>query len=85
MELTGLVGQIVTRQDLARFVAALAEAAESAESLDWENTTLPSFLEALAASIDSMDNAFRNRGEAVPEQPSWQLVGQMLYTATTYE
>ncbi|GAA2206936.1 hypothetical protein GCM10009850_023940 [Nonomuraea monospora] len=67
MELGEQLDRIATRQDLAEFVAALAEAAESAESLGWENLTLPAFLEALAAWTGSMDSTCRNMGEAVPE------------------
>lgn len=63
----------------------MAEAAESPESSNWENITLPQFLEALAAWTDGMDGYFRNQGMAEPEQPSWWLIAQMLTAATIYE
>lgn len=44
---------------------------------EWENHTLDRYLEALGAVIEA-------RGEAV-EQPTWQLVAQLLVSASGYE
>jgi hypothetical protein len=51
----------------------------------WENTTLDRYLEALAAWADDMDGYFTSRGEPIPEQPTWALVGMMLTSASIYE
>ncbi|GAA2215819.1 hypothetical protein GCM10009850_112870 [Nonomuraea monospora] len=80
-----LADQVVTRQDLARLVAAMAETAGSTETLDWENRTLATFLESLAAWIGSMDAYFHNQGIDEPDQPSWWLIGEMLTAAAIYE
>ena len=75
---------VTTREELAVFVALLAREAQQMPKV-WENTDLRSFLEALAAWINDMDGYFMNRGEQVPEQPSWRTFAQMLAAATTYE
>ena len=72
--------QIRTREDLALFLASLARSTKDAPER-WENNTLGSFLDALAAWTEDMDGYFTNRGEEVPEQPSWALIGQMLLAA----
>jgi hypothetical protein len=84
MEIYKLVDQIESRQDLIEFIKALHNDYLK-HSSDWENPTLERFLEALAASTEDMDGYFRSRGEPVPSQPSWRLVGNMLYSAKIYE
>ena len=75
---------ITTRNDLVKFVEALAREA-STDSKDWENGDLPSFLKAMAAWIEDMDGYYKNRGEATPSQPSWKTIGEILRAATIYE
>jgi hypothetical protein len=56
-----LAGAVQTRDDFIRFVQALAsDLALHADS--WENSSLPTFLEALAGWAADMDGYFRNRG-----------------------
>jgi hypothetical protein len=84
MKLHHRIESIRTRQDLASFVRALrADVQEHPEK--WENATLDPFLESMAAWIDDMDGCFRNRGELVPEPPTWRLFGEILYAAGIYE
>lgn len=73
-----------TRGELASFVDDLARTITASPDA-WENTTLPDFLHALGAWTRDLDGDFLNRGEPVPETPSWNLVAQMLLAATTYE
>ncbi len=73
-----------TREELAQFVRQLAREAEGAD-LDWENSTVGTYLEAMSAWIDDLDGYFHNRGEEVPEQPTWPLVAMMLSAARVYE
>ena len=51
----------------------------------WPNDDLPSFLEALQAWVEDMDGYFANQGQPIPEQPSWQLLANILRAATIYE
>jgi hypothetical protein len=84
MKIHEQVDQIVSRQDLIAFIEALRSDLLD-RSDDWENPTLEGFLGALAAWTTDMDGYFLNRGEQVPSQPSWRLIGDMLYAAKIYE
>jgi hypothetical protein len=72
------------RAELAEFVHRLARDAER-DDLDWENPTLARYLEAMSGWIEDLDGYFRNRGERVPDQPTWQLVAARLSAAPVYE
>ena len=75
---------INTREDLVNFIEVLAKESSS-NSKNWENKDLPSFLEAMAAWIEDMDGYYQNKGESVPSQPSWKIIGEILKAATIYE
>lgn len=86
MDLVEQVEAIQTREDLVAFVRALlADLVENADKAEWENPTLERYLEALAAWTEDMDGYFLNTGQPIPEQPTWNLIGQMLYAAKIYE
>ncbi|GAA2713191.1 DUF7660 family protein [Actinoplanes palleronii] len=51
----------------------------------WENPTLDRFLDALAASLEALEPLHTNRGEALPAQPTWKLLAEVLVMATGYE
>ena len=75
---------IKTREDLSKFVEVLAEGLRD-RTLTWENSDLASFLEGMSAWIADMDGYFLNRGEGVPQDPSWGLIAQILVAASQYE
>jgi hypothetical protein len=75
---------VKTREELAVFIRGLrADLARHPE--EWESPNLDLYLEALAAVVEDLDGGFMNRGEAVPTQPSWGLVAEILDTAKIYE
>lgn len=74
----------MTRAQIAGFVDQLADSL-AAEPDAWDNNTLDLFLRGLAGWLGDMDGYFRNRGEPVPESPSWQLVAAALLAARIYE
>lgn len=84
MTLTNQANAIKTREDLAQFILAMAHDLDEHPS-EWEHEDLPSYLVALGAWLEDQDGFFLNRGQAVPEQPSWTLVGQMHLAACVYE
>ena len=51
----------------------------------YENVTLDRFLEALSAFTADLDGVYLNRGEIVPEQPTWRLLAEVLLGAGIYE
>jgi hypothetical protein len=71
---------IQTRDDFVQFARDLA--ANLRDNPDeWTNPDLATYLAALAAWVEAMDGYFQNRGELVPEQPTWKTLGQILYAA----
>ncbi|WP_435846109.1 DUF7660 family protein [Streptomyces huasconensis] len=76
--------EVDDREGLARF---LQEAASdlSDNQASWENVTLADFLEAWAAWLQDMPGWCANRGEHVPDRPSWKLVAHMVMAARVYE
>lgn len=74
-----------TRADLSAFVDALAADLE-ANPNEWENTTLPRFLEALARYLDDLPGWCRNNAPAIdPEAAQWRLLAVALGGAAVYE
>jgi hypothetical protein len=75
-----LLDQVHDHRDLARVVEAMrADLVDHPH--EWENHTLERYLDALAAIIDSVDSLLANRGDNLPEQPSWALIAELLGTA----
>jgi len=72
---------IETRDDLFVFLCSLAES----ESHALENLSAQMYLEAVVRVVNDLRGRFRNRGEAVPEQPSWRLIGEILDAAIVYD
>jgi hypothetical protein len=84
VSLTQAVEDIQTQQDFAAFVQALLGDLRD-NPQQWNNRDLPTFLEGLAAWVEDMDGYYQNRQEAIPKQPSWKTLGQILLAARTYE
>jgi hypothetical protein len=77
-------GRVETREDLIAFLSALRHDLTTNEAR-WENPTLESYLEALQAVLTDWQGRFVNRGEPVPEQPTWRLLAELLGAASMYE
>lgn len=84
MELHEKIDSVTTHKDLAEFIEGL-RADLLSNAGDWENATLERYLEAMAAWVHSMDNAYKNTGRTFPNQPSWKMVAEILYAAKIYE
>lgn len=84
MDLHEKIERIDTNKDLADFIEALRSDL-LANPNDWENANLERFLEAMAAWVRVMENAYKNTGRQFPNQPSWKMVADILYAAKMYE
>jgi hypothetical protein len=78
------VQEVTTREDFVAFARSLGKSLE-AEPNGWINQDLASFLDALAAWSEDMDGYYLNRGEPIPQQPTWITVADMLAAAAVYE
>lgn len=84
MELHERMDSISSNKDLAEFIEAL-RADLRCNPEEWENPTLESFLDAAAAWVGSMENAYRNTQRVFPSEPSWKTVGEIFLAAKIYE
>jgi hypothetical protein len=73
-----------SREDLADLIALLVRDFEQ-HGTEWENPRLDMYLDSLGSWVGSLDNLYRNRGEELPESPTWELVARMLLVARYYE
>ncbi|WP_346534514.1 hypothetical protein [Micromonospora sp. DPT] len=83
-DLDALVETVETHEDLTGFMFALAANLDN-DPEAWENRTLESYLDALQRFTKSLNSWARNNGQAVPVQPTWQLMARLLLIARTYE
>lgn len=84
MDLNQSIEKIASRHDLARFVEQLRQDLEDNPD-QWENCSLDSYLEAMAAWLHDMDGYYRNQGLAIPSAPSWRTIAQILLASKSYE
>ena len=78
------VDSVSDRHDLATYINLLRlDMRRNPE--EYENLTLDDYLEALAAFITDMDGYCKNRGEKMPEHPSWSMIASCLAAASIYE
>jgi hypothetical protein len=78
------VATIETREELVGFINALRRDLIANPS-QWENSTLDTFLAALASWTEDMEGFYVNQGREIPKTPSWKTVGEMLAAARVYE
>ena len=84
IELTDMVEQIRDHADLAAFSHALLKDLKEKPE-EWENRDLASFLEALGAWVEDMNGYYQSKHGAIPLQPSWKMLAQILLAAKVYE
>jgi hypothetical protein len=84
LHLKQLAQQINSRASFVDFLGPLVNYLQQRPE-EWENRDLASFLNAMAAWIEDMEGYYQNRGESVPEQPSWKVLGEILLAARIYE
>jgi hypothetical protein len=72
---------IQTHQQFVSFVLGMATEYNETDGEGWENSSLPSFLEAIA---DVTEARFDEYVESEPS-PNWKVFGQILHAARYYE
>ncbi len=73
-----------SRADLVAFIEELAGIIET-DIDSAENPTLERYLDAAGRWVADLDGVMQNRGEGVPESPTWSLVASLLYASLYYE
>jgi len=80
----GGLSRVSSRLEAAEIVQRMLEDL-LAHPGEWENTTLDRFLDALAASLESIPGVYAHRGEQFPEEPTWRIFAETLVMASGYE
>lgn len=73
-----------SREELSRFLAELGRRT-TAGDIDLENFSTTGYIGAAAGWTADLEGFFMNRGEPVPDEPSWSLVALIFLAATIYE
>ena len=84
IELTEMVEHIQSYPDFIAFGHALLKNLKDKPEA-WENRDLAPFLQALVAWVDDMYGYYQAKGDTLPLQPSWKMLGEMLLAAKVYE
>jgi hypothetical protein len=84
MNVNEAVKHIRTRDDFVAFVRVLRRDLADDPSA-WENDTVASYLDALAAWVEDMDGYRDHARENDAKAPSWKLFGESLLAARVYE
>lgn len=75
-----------SRNSTIRIINELSERVRTVPDRDArENRELWQYLEAAAAWIEDMDGYHVNRGQPVPESPTWETVADIFQAALVYE
>ena len=72
------------RDQLVVVLEELAAEARSGRTGEWQNDTLPAYLEALAAWLRVYEQAYVNTGRPVPSD-AWEVVAAAARAAIIYE
>ena len=70
------------REEVLQAIADLLSELE--EGVRWENDTLEAFIESFGALLGSIENAYANTGQPIPNSP-WPLVARAIRGAREYE
>lgn len=77
-------GAVTTKAEFVELVRSLrADLVQNPEQ--WENVTLESFLEAMAAWVEDMEGYYRNNGLPHPENVPWRVFADVLLASRMYE
>jgi len=84
MNFTNIVNSIKTKADFISFIHFLLEDLKN-NSEDWENKTLPEYLETIASWTDDMEGYYINNDLPIPENVDWKVFADILLAAKMYE
>ncbi|GET45553.1 DUF7660 family protein [Capnocytophaga felis] len=77
--------KVNTRQDFVKFLEMLKNNLEHAPE-DWENTTLPDFLDALSRYTEDIQQYYSNTNQNIDANvPNWGIFADIFKGAMLYE
>ena len=84
MEIDKLAKAVKNKDSFLLFMEALIQDYQK-NNQDWENKTIPDFLEALQACIEDMDGFYAYRNIELPQNIPWFIFSNALMSARIYE
>jgi len=84
MDTNNSIDTIQSREDFVAFIRGLSKDFRDNNST-WENNTIGSYLDALAAWAEDMHGYYENRDELHPVDVNWKFIAQLLVAAKHYE
>jgi len=84
MDTNNSIDTIQSREDFVAFIRGFSKDFRDNNST-WENNTIGSYLDALAAWAEDMQGYYENRGESTPAEVNWKFIAQLLVVAKHYE
>ena len=75
---------VQSREEFVQFVTSLASKVKSGDEVVTNSSTW-ALLEAAAGWVGDLPGWHLNRGEKMPETPTWSLMAWILYAALVYE
>ena len=84
MDFISKIDSIESKEDFVSFVELLAQDF-NINSKDWENKTIPQFLEAIASWTEDMEGYYINNRLPIPININWKVIAEILMAAKMYE
>jgi flagellar hook protein FlgE len=84
MNIEKLAMNVDSREGLLRVIEALMNELNSSPE-SWDNRSLENYLTALHGFAHDMHGYYRNRGEDLEQQSTWQVVADLLMAGRFYE
>ena len=77
--------EVQSHADLVVMLGRMHDDYDQSGKDEWENATLDRYLEAMTALAHALPQLYANRGEPMPERPTWEMVAILIAGATGYE
>ena len=84
MDFTSKINSIESKADFVDFVEFLTEDLRN-NPKEWENKTLPEFLEAAASWTEDMEGYYVNNNLPYPDNINWKVIADIFVAAKMYE
>ena len=78
------VTDVRTKEDFIRFLREMSREREHGGE-GWANPGLADYLDAVSRWMKNMEQAARNTGMQVPEDPDWQFIATLFHIGKIYE
>lgn len=70
---------------LVRYLYKVSRDYNSTGHKEWENHEIDTYLHTLARYAEALPNLYANRGEELPDPPTWAMIATLINGASGYE